>query len=130
MNKHRDTDRSVTPSKNHSRLLIFGLVGVLAALVIAVIVLTGINDNHSLSGAWHNSEDGQYTFDGQGEGSWTSDDDMGKFRYKVNGDTLRIQFDNKQIADRTYTFYLENDILVLVDEQDVEHRFDPVDRKD
>ena len=126
MNRNREADNAHATQNRRLKLLIFCLIGVLVALILALIVISANNNNSALIGTWTNSDKGQYRFNGSGKGDWIVDDDLGKFNYEINGDTLDIDFVSKRIPDRIYKFRLENDTLILIDDQGVETAFKSV----
>jgi hypothetical protein len=98
----------------------------LAALILAVIVISGGKEDDPLHGEWKSVDAQIYQFNGMGKGAWIADDDLGKFNYEISGRELRINFVSRHKSDCIYTFRIENGTLILTDENGKDLTLNPM----
>lgn len=105
---------SNSPKQKQRAIIICTLV--LAILIAAVIVLSNGGDNtDALKGVWQYDEHTEYEFDGNGSGCLRVDGSGHyDFAYTVDGDTLKLDFEQEYVTDCEYGFKLADNTLTLV----------------
>ena len=103
--------------KQKQRRMLFG--GVAAALVVIAVVIvlivkgcTGSAD--ALAGTWDFDGTTTYSFDGKGSGAMVLPSISYDFTYKIDGNTLVIDYINESVHDSTYEFTASGDTLTLI----------------
>lgn len=127
--QHIPQKRRTAKKRKQRRLLgISAAVLAIALLVVIIIVVAKscssggdvpnstdvLNGTDVLSGTWDLDGITVYQFDGKGNGSLKLPDNTYLFTYKMNDNSLSIDFESEAARDITYTFTVENEKLLLV----------------
>lgn len=88
---------------------------VLVALVALLAVLLFVQPN-KLDGDWTDDQGTTYRFNGKGKGVMIREDDLGKYRYEISGNILRIDFSREDLSDQEFKFYVKDGTLKLMDQ--------------
>ena len=67
----------------------------------------------SFRGTWSIDDYTRYYFDGSGKGSLILPDDTYAFSYKINGNTVELDFESAQLSDSKYEFTVQKDKMIL-----------------
>lgn len=104
--------------------LMIGIVIAAAAFIaVGVIFLVkGMKPSDSLKGTWSYDDVTTYTFDGEGHGSLVLPLNTYEFSYTVGDGVLSIDFTDEKAEDRSYTYFLSDDVLVLTGPDGNEYR--------
>ena len=101
--------------------MIVGLVVVIAVIAVISIILFKPSDTKNdptkadaLSGAWMYDQYTKYEFDGYGKGCMCLSDTHYEYSYKINGNTLSMDFENEAVHDCSYTFSVKDNTLTIV----------------
>ncbi len=100
-------------------LLLYAAAAMLALFVVSMVFLVkgflpGDNPADALQGTWRYDENTIYEFRADGTGYMClQEESYYHFAYKVNKDTLSIDFEQTHITDCEYTFAIEGDTLTL-----------------
>ena len=108
--------------RQHQRMLtIVGLIVVIAVIAVISIFLFKPSDTKNdptkadaLSGAWVYDQYTKYEFDGYGKGCMCLLDTHYEYSYKINGNTLSMDFENEAVHDCSYTFAIDGGKLTIV----------------
>jgi hypothetical protein len=102
-------------------LTIVGLIVVIAVIAVISIFLFKPSDTKNdptkadaLSGAWMYDQYTKYEFDGYGKGCMCLSDTHYEYSYKINGNTLSMDFENEAVHDCSYTFSVKDNTLTIV----------------
>ena len=100
------------------RWIIVGFAVVIFVLII-VLLCKGFTEgnaaNADLTGVWHYDQYTEYEFDGNGNGCMCLDgNNHFKFTYKIEGDTLCLDFALEYVTDCQYGYTVEGNKLKLV----------------
>ena len=102
-------------------LTIVGLIVVIAVIAVILIFLFKPSDTKNdpakadaLSGAWVYDQYTKYEFDGYGKGCMCLSDTHYEYSYKINGNTLSMDFENEAVHDCSYTFAVNEGQLTIV----------------
>ena len=102
-------------------LTIVGLVVVIVIIAVISIILFKPSDTKNdpakadaLSGAWMYDQYTKYEFDGYGKGCMCLEDTHYEYSYKINGNTLSMDFKNEAVHDCSYTFTVNGGQLTIV----------------
>lgn len=102
-------------------LTIAGLFVVIAVIAVVSIFLFKPSDTKNapakadaLSGAWVYDQYTKYEFDGYGKGCMCLEDTHYEYSYKINGNTLSMDFKNEAVHDCSYTFSVKDNTLTIV----------------
>ena len=102
-------------------LTIVGLILVIAVIAVILIFLFKPSDTKNdpakadaLSGAWVYDQYTKYEFDGYGKGCMCLSDTHYEYSYKINGNTLSMDFENEAVHDCSYTFAVNGGKLTIV----------------
>jgi len=102
-------------------LTIVGLIVVIAVIAVISIFLFKPSDTKNnptkadaLSGSWLYDQYTKYEFDGYGKGCMCLSDTHYKYSYKINGNTLSMDFENEAVHDCSYTFSVNEGQLTIV----------------
>ena len=102
-------------------LTIVGLILVIAVIAVILIFLFKPSDTKNdpakadaLSGAWVYDQYTKYEFDGYGKGCMCLSDTHYEYSYKINGNTLSMDFENEAVHDCSYTFSAKDNTLTIV----------------
>lgn len=95
------------------------LIVISAAVIIIIsaallIVKLRVGKTDVLNGTWNLDGITAYEFDGKGNGALKLPNSSYPFTYKINGDSLSIDFESEAARDITYTFNAQKEKLVLV----------------
>ena len=112
----RQKHRTVKRSKHRRLLAIFSavLASILLAVIIIIIARRCNTGDDVLSGTWYLDGVTVYRFDGKGNGSLNLPNSTYPFTYKMNDNSLIIDFESEAARDITYSFAVENGKLSLV----------------
>lgn len=97
--------------------MLFG--GAAAVLIVIVVVIVLIvkgcfGRTDVLAGTWDFDGTTTYSFDGEGSGAMALPSISYDFTYKIDGNTLVIDYSNESVHDSTYEFTVDGDILTMV----------------
>ena len=102
-------------------LTIVGLIVVIAVIAVISIFLFKPSDTKNaptkadaLSGSWVYDQYTKYEFDGYGKGCMCLEDTHYEYSYKINGNTLSMDFENEAVHDCSYTFAVNGGKLTIV----------------
>ena len=102
-------------------LTIAGLFVVIAVIAVVSIFLFKPSDTKNdptkadaLSGSWVYDQYTKYEFDGYGKGCMCLSDTHYEYSYKINGNTLSMDFENEAVHDCSYTFAVNGGKLTIV----------------
>ncbi len=121
---YRRYNARIAARKRRQRQRMMTVVGL--AIVIVIIAIVSIilfmpsdtkNDPtkaDALSGAWVYDQYTKYEFDGYGKGCMCLSDTHYEYSYKINGNTLSMDFGNEAVHDCMYTFKVENNTLTII----------------
>ena len=103
--------------KQKQRRMLFG--GAAAVLIVIVVVIVLIVKGCSgrtdvLAGTWDFDGTTTYSFDGEGSGAMVLPSISYDFTYKIDGNTLVIDYINESVHDSTYEFAVDGDALTLI----------------
>lgn len=87
---------------------------------VSIILFKQDNTNNApatsdaLSGAWVYDQYTKYEFDGYGKGCMCLENTHYEYSYKINGNTLSMDFENEAVHDCFYTFNVESNTLTII----------------
>lgn len=114
---YRKSSRMLSAKKRRHRQIpsIFGAV--LAVLILIVVLIACFNTHNSdiLKGTWDLDGVTVYRFDGKGTGSLDLPGSSYAFVYEIKDDVLSIDFESEAARDKTYTFTVDKNKLMLTD---------------
>lgn len=93
--------------------LLLGLALAAVLLVGALVALFAPSKTDVLKGTWNLDGVTVYQFNGKGTGSLNLPESSYAFTYKIQGNTLAIDFKDETAQDKTYTFTAEKNKLTL-----------------
>lgn len=109
-------NRMKKKKQNQRRMLIGGASVLLIVIIVAIILIvkgcSGATD--ALAGTWDLDSNTTYEFDGKGSGAMALPSISYDFTYKIDGNTLVIDYSNESVHDSTYEFTVDGDILTMV----------------
>lgn len=101
--------------KQRKRLrLIIDISAVILVVLLAVLLFVHYGGKDQLAGTW-GADDTFFDFNGKGKGVWIQGDEMEKYTYEINRDTVSVDFKRESVRDLTYTFSIEDGKLTLID---------------
>lgn len=92
------------------RLMLLVAIFLLLTILIASIVYLS---RDSLTGIWHIDEVTAYRFNGRGEGALVLPNSEYEFTYRIDRNSLYIDFVHEEAKDAEYIFQVNGDILIL-----------------
>lgn len=102
-------------------LTIVGLIVVIAVIAVILIFLFKPSDTKNdpakadaLSGSRAYDQYTKYEFDGYGKGCMCLSDTHYEYSYKINGNTLSMDFENEAVHDCSYAFAVDGGELTIV----------------
>ena len=107
------------------QLLIYCSVLIVAVILVVAGILFFSNGNKkvkSLYGTWNYDDVTIYTFDDNGHGTLVLPLNTYEFSYTVGDGVLSIDFTDEKAEDRSYTYFLSDDVLVLIGPDGNEYR--------
>lgn len=109
-------NRMKKKKQNQRRMLFGGAAAVLIVIVVVIVLIvkgcSGRTD--VLAGTWDFDGTTTYSFDGEGSGAMALPSISYDFTYKIDGNTLVIDYSNESVHDSTYEFTVDGDILTMV----------------
>ena len=99
-------------TEHKKQWLIGGAIATLV-IVIAVTLCFALGGDNRLRGTWALDEVTSYEFGGGGKGTMRLSSSEYPFTYRVDGDTVTIDFVSEAAADRDYTYSVKGDTLTL-----------------
>lgn len=92
------------------------LMGIFIVIISVVLVFTVMyfsKNENELVGTWVYDEYTQYVFEESGHGELLADDVSFDYTYKINGETLTLDFTEDVVRDCDYTFSVDGKKLTL-----------------
>lgn len=103
------------------RMILIGLVVVIAVIAVVSIILFKPSDTKNdpisadaLNGTWVYDQYTKYEFDGYGKGCMCLENTHYEYSYKINGNTLSMDFENEAVHDCSYIFAVNEGQLTIV----------------
>jgi len=99
--------------RNKKMFLIVIILLVIIVATISIFVFGG-SSNSELLGVWRYDQYTEYEFSEKGQGCLCVDDVHYEYRYKVSGNTIKLDFVDDVVRDCEYTFSVEGKSLTLI----------------
>ena len=98
------------------RKKLIGLICILSVVLVALLAVLLFVQPNKLDGDWTDDQGTTYRFNGKGKGVMIQEDDLGKYRYEISGNILRIDFSREDLSDQEFKFYVKDGTLTLMDQ--------------
>lgn len=93
------------------------LIIIIVIIVIVIAIVNNRNEdeyNSNLNGTFIYNANVRYEFGEDGKGAMYDNGTEYRYNYSIEENILKLDFENENVRDATYTFNIENDILTLV----------------
>ena len=94
--------------------LMIDISAIILVVLLAVLLFFHFGGKDDLAGTW-GANDTFFEFNGKGKGVWIQGDEIEKYTYEINRDTVSVDFKRENVRDLTYTFSIEDGKLTLID---------------
>lgn len=93
-------------------LMVSAFAGVVIVAILLILLIPG--KKNELLGVWQYDQYTQYEFSNDGEGCLCVDDVHYEYKYKISGDTLKLDFVEDIVRDCEYSFAIDGNTLTLI----------------